>query len=108
MKILPVEQFVGGWFVGKFEPTAYSTPDCEVSYKMHKAGELLVAHYHKIGTEINYLISGQMSINGIELTAPIVFIIPPGEIADPIFTTDVSMIVVKVPSVPGDKYEVTT
>lgn len=106
MRIFAAEQFKGGWFVGDFEPTAYQTSSCEVSYKEHHAGEYWASHYHLVGDEINYLISGTMEINGTLLEAPVVFLIEKGEISRPTFITDVKLIVVKVPSVPGDKYEV--
>jgi len=104
MKLFDVDQFQGGWFVGAFPETAYLTNDCEVAYKTHSAGERWDTHYHQIATEINYLISGSMSINDRVFEAPIVFVIEPGEIAQPTFLTDVSLVVVKVPSVLGDKY----
>jgi hypothetical protein len=107
MKIFDTRKFIGGWFVGNFEPTAYKTQVCEVSYKTHYAGEKWPAHYHKIADEINYLISGVMEIGGQRLQAPVVFVIAQGEISTPIFLTDVQLIVVKLPSVPNDKYEVT-
>jgi hypothetical protein len=106
MEIFEANQFIGGWFVGDFEPTAYRTSHFEVSYKKHHKGEKWAAHYHAIGDEINYLIEGEMEINGIQLKAPVVFVIPAKEVADPKFHTDVKIIVVKTPSIPGDKYDV--
>lgn len=106
MEIIPVDGFKGGWFIGDFEPAALRTKDFEVSYKEHHAGEYWAPHYHLLGDEINYLISGTMEINGQRLEAPVVFIIRRKEISRPTFITDVKLIVVKVPSVPGDKYEV--
>jgi hypothetical protein len=107
MELFDPSKFIGGWFVGDFEETAYRTSDFEVSYKRHYAGEYWAPHYHRIADEINYLIEGEMEINGVELRAPIVFVIPKGETATPIFHTDVRLIVVKTPSLPGDKYETT-
>lgn len=106
MKIYQADMFSNGWFVGDFDKTAYRTASCEVSYKEHAAGEYWAAHYHKLGDEINYLISGTMEINGERLEAPVVFLIEKGEISRPTFITDVKLVVVKVPSIPGDKYEI--
>lgn len=106
MQVFDASQFKGGWFVGDFEPSAYRTSACEVSYKTHHAGEYWAPHYHEIGDEINYLMSGTMEINGERLEAPVVFVIGKGEISRPVFITDVALIVVKLPSVPGDKYDV--
>lgn len=106
MKIFDASQFKGGWFVGDFEPTSYKTQACEVSYKIHQAGETWDTHYHKLADEINYLISGSMSINGVNLEAPCVFLIEKNEISAPVFHTDVAIIVVKIPGIPNDKYKV--
>lgn len=106
MEIFSIDNLKGGWFVGDFSPSVYKTSACEVCYKLHHAGESWPAHYHKESDEINYLISGSMEINGIQLSAPLVFVIPKGEISRPIFHTDVSLIVVKVPGCLNDKYEV--
>lgn len=103
MKIFNVDEFKGGWFVGPFKETAYSTDACEVSYRTHKSGEYWDSHYHAIADEINYLISGEMEINGERLTAPVVFVIHNNEIAVPTFITDVTMVVVKIPGVLNDK-----
>lgn len=107
MQVFDATQFIGGWFVGDFDASAYRTNAFEVAYKIHHAGEYWAPHYHAVADEINYLISGKMETNGIMLEAPCVFVIPKGEISRPIFHTDVSLVVVKMPSLPGDKYEVT-
>jgi len=104
MQTHSVDDLVGGWFVGDFTPTAYKTNACEVSYKTHTAGEVWPTHYHKIGDEVNYLIEGRMEINGQQLQGPVIFVIPKGETAAPVFHTDVKLVVVKVPGAPNDKY----
>ena len=106
MQKFDAAQFVGGWFVGNFSPAAYKTDAFEVSYKEHYAGEYWATHYHAQSDEINYLISGKMEINEEQLEGPVVFLISKNEIARPVFHTDVKLIVVKVPSIPGDKFEV--
>lgn len=106
MEVIPVDDFKGGWFIGDFEPTVLKTKDFEVAFKEHHAGEYWAAHYHLVSDEINYLISGEMEINGTRLVGPVVFRIGKGEISRPVFITDVKLIVVKVPSIPGDKYDI--
>jgi hypothetical protein len=44
-----------------------------------------------------------MTINGVLLDAPTIFVLERGEIADPTFLTDCRLVVVKTPSAPGDK-----
>jgi hypothetical protein len=104
MKINKIEEMVGGWFIGDFEPSVLKTKDFEVCYKFHHAGEIWDNHYHKVATEINYLIRGKMNLSGIELNQGDIFTIYPDEVAIPEFLTDCELIVVKTPSIKEDKY----
>jgi quercetin dioxygenase-like cupin family protein len=104
MEIFDINKMVGGWFIGNFEPSAYQTDKFEVCYKKHLAGEKWDVHYHKIATEINYLIKGKMTIQDRELKSGDIFILEPNEIADPIFLEDCELVIVKTPSVKNDKY----
>ncbi len=107
MKTYDASQFLGGWFIGDFQDSVYRTKDFEVCYKFHPKGEIWPAHFHKLSDEINYLIEGKMTIDGTNiLEGPIVFVIEKNEIATPEFFTDCKLIVVKIPSVIGDKYNV--
>ena len=94
----------GGWFIGNFDPSALRTPDFEVGYKFHPKGEKWDKHYHKKGVEITYLIRGKMQIQNRILTSGDIFTIFPNEIADPVFLEDCEVVIVKSPSVVGDKY----
>jgi quercetin dioxygenase-like cupin family protein len=95
-----------GWFIGDFEPSVYKTKLFEVGKMTHKKDEIKPKHYHKIATEINVMLSGKMILQGNEINIGDIFIFEPGEIADPIFLDDCEILVVKIPSIPGDKYEV--
>jgi hypothetical protein len=105
MEIIKFETMKGGWFIGNFEPTAYKTDEFEVCYKKHYKGEKWDLHYHKLGTEINYLIDGMMVIQGKYLVSGDIFIIYPYEISDPEFITDCSIVIVKTISNKIDKYK---
>jgi len=104
MIISKYKDYKGGWFIGDFEPSAYKTNAFEVCYKVHKKGEKWDIHYHKLGTEINYLIKGKMSLQNKELTSGDIFIMLPFEIANPIFLEDCEMLIIKTPSNTKDKY----
>jgi quercetin dioxygenase-like cupin family protein len=106
MEVKHISQFQGGWLVGNFDSAIAKSKECEVCYKFHNKGQRWPTHIHKIATEINYLIRGRMIVGGKELHAGHVFIIRPYEKADPQFLEDCELIVIKMPSVPGDKYEV--
>jgi hypothetical protein len=98
-----IENMKGGWFVGNFEPTAYKTDAVEVSYKVHKKNEKYDVHYQTKIMEINLLTKGKMIIQDIELNAGDIFIIPPYEIADPVFLEDCEVVCVKIPGIVNDK-----
>jgi hypothetical protein len=106
MKIYKLKDMIGGWFIGDFVPSAVRTKDFEVGVLLHKKGEKWPVHYHKIAVEINCLLSGRMTLQGEELNSGAIFILEPYEIADPCFLEDCRVLVVKVPSAIGDKYEV--
>lgn len=94
----------GGWFVGDFLPTAYNTKDFEVCYKFHEKNSKWDTHYHKLSIEITFLIRGQMTLQNKTLKTGDIFVMYPYEVANPVFLEDCELMVVKVPSVPGDKY----
>lgn len=93
-----------GWVIGDFNPSLLKTPLFEVGVLTHLKGEKWPAHYHKLGTEYNILVSGSMRVCNTELVSGDTFIITPEEIADPIFHEDCTIVCVKVPSLPKDKY----
>lgn len=107
MKIDRIEDMKDGWFIGNFAPAAYSCEEVEVCHKIHPAGEQWATHYHKEAIEITYLIRGKMTIQNRVLISGDIFTIFPYEIADPDFIEDCEVLIIKLPSVPGDKYEVT-
>jgi quercetin dioxygenase-like cupin family protein len=104
MDILKMENMKGGWFIGNFEPTAFKTDQFEVCYKHHVKGEKWETHYHKEGTEINYLVEGKMIIQNKELNKGDIFILHPFEIANPKFIEDCTVLIIKTPSKPEDKF----
>ena len=104
MEVKRIEDMTGGWFIGNFQPTTLSTTAFEVGYKLHHKGERWDVHFHKEALEITYLIRGKMQIQNRVLTSGDIFTIFPYEIADPIFLEDCEVIIIKTPSVVGDKY----
>lgn len=104
MEIKRLESFKGGWFIGNFEPSVLKTQDFEVAIHHYRANQEWSAHMHKIATEYNVLIDGRMRVCNKELVPGDVFIIEPNEIAAPIYHTNCTILIIKVPSVPGDKY----
>lgn len=104
MEIHKISDFIGGWFIGNFEPSVYKNENFEAGYKVHPKGDIWPKHYHKDSLEINYLIRGKMVIQGREINSGEVFILNPGEIADPEFLEECEVFIIKTPSIPGDKF----
>ena len=104
MEYLKINDMKKGWFIGNFEPSLLKTDQFEVAVHNHKKGEYHAPHYHKIATEYNVITSGKILVNGNELTEGDIFIAYPNDITDVDFISDCTIVVVKVPSVVGDKY----
>jgi quercetin dioxygenase-like cupin family protein len=104
MKVHKHEDMIKGWFVGDFEPTAFSTKESEVALQKYKEGDIEQRHVHKVATELTLIVSGKVLMNGVEYGEGDVIVIEPGEATDFKALTDVTNVVVKVPSVKGDKY----
>lgn len=103
MKVIKLNTMKNGWFMGNFEPSVLKTENFEVGIMSHTKGEKWPKHYHAKADEYNVLMQGKMIIQNTELNAGDIFVIEKMEIADPIFLEDCKVLVVKVPSVPGDK-----
>lgn len=104
MKKFSLDDMVGGWFVGSFDPSALRTDAAEVAVKSYVAGTIEQKHYHKIASEVTLIVSGEVRMNDNHHAAGDIVLIEPGETTDFEALTDVTTVVVKLPSVTGDKY----
>lgn len=104
MKRFRLEDMTGGWFVGNFDPSVIKTEEAEVAVKSYTAGTLEPRHMHKVAPEITLIVSGKVRMNDDQFGAGDIILIAPGEDTDFEALTDVTTVVVKVPSVAGDKY----
>ena len=93
-----------GWFVGDFEPTALSTTVCEAAVKRYKKGDQEEAHFHAIATELTLVLDGFACFSGHEVGPGGIVVVEPGEVLLFEAVTDVTTVVVKVPSAPTDKH----
>jgi quercetin dioxygenase-like cupin family protein len=104
MKLFKLKDMTRGWFVGDFLPTAHSTKDCEAAIMNYKQGDYDAKHMHKVATEITVILKGKVLMNGKEYNEGDIIVMGPGEATDFKALTEVTNVVVKVPSVKGDKY----
>ena len=105
MKAYKESELKKGWFVGDFQPTCLVTQNAEIAVKRYKAGEHERSHHHKIATELTFVVSGRVKMNGVEYVEGDIILMEPGESTDFLAITDSTNVVVKVPGAKHDKYE---
>jgi hypothetical protein len=59
-----------------------------------------------VATEINYVIRGRMKIQNTIVEKGDIFILYPYEVADPEYLEDTELVIIKIPSAKGDKFNV--
>lgn len=104
MKSYRLDDMTKGWFVGNFEPAVLKTEAAEVAVKSYVAGTVEPRHYHKVAPEVTLIVSGSVRMNEERYGAGDIILIEPGEATDFEALSDVTTVVVKLPSVAGDKY----
>jgi hypothetical protein len=104
VKISHLDDMVGGWFMGDFSPAVLRTSAVEIACKHYKAGDVDQCHIHKIATELTLLVSGRVTLNGVEIHPGQIVTTSPGEPAEFRVLQDAITVVVKTPGVVGDKY----
>ena len=96
---------IKGWFVGQFNPSAYSSNDVEVAVKRYNKGDREGVHHHRIATEVTVIVSGAVRMNQVEYSQNDIIVIDPYEATDFLALEDVITVVVKMPGALEDKYE---
>ena len=104
MRIFRLHEMVKGWFVGNFQPSVIQTDDFEAAVKEYRAGDIEKKHYHKIAQEVTVVVDGQVSMGGKKFQKGDIIHLAPGETVDFKAITDATTVVIKTPSVTGDKY----
>jgi len=104
MEILKLKNYTRGWVVGDFDPTVIKTKDFEVGVKEYIKGDKESAHVHKIAEEISIVVTGKFVMNDAVLSAGDIVRLAPKDVADFSCLESGSTVVIKVPSVKGDKY----
>jgi len=106
MRMDRIERFKNGWFIGDFEPSLIRTKDFEISLMTHEKDAYIPLHYHHLVEEMNVFVSGSMTCNGCVLIPGDIFIFEKDEVSDCVVHEKSTILVVKAPSIIGDKYNV--
>jgi hypothetical protein len=92
-----------GWFVGDFAEAVFQTKEFEVGLQVHPRSQC-VSHYHLKITEITLIVSGRVLTNGILFTAGDGYILYPNDISQMEYLEETTIVSIKTPSIPTDKY----
>ena len=105
MKSFKLDEMTAGWFVGDFEPSVIRTSEFEVAVKQYSRGDREGKHVHKVAQEVTLILSGSVRMNSRVFSAGDIVLLEPGEPTNfEAITEGVVTVVVKTPSVIGDKY----
>jgi len=99
-----LNEFTNGWVVGDFVPALVNNKDVEIAIKKYKTNDSEKRHVHKIATEYTIVVSGKVEMNGVVYSNGDVVEIKPEQSTDFLCLEDSITVVVKTPSVIGDKY----
>jgi len=104
MRVHQLTDMVGGWFVGHFNPTVMQTGDFETAVKYYKRGDKESRHHHKVAEEITVVAAGRVRMFDRVFRQGEIIHLDPGDSTDFEALEDAITVVVKRPSVAGDKY----
>ncbi|MFN7812575.1 MAG: hypothetical protein ACK5SI_07950 [Planctomycetia bacterium] len=104
MEMHRLEDMQGGWFIGDFSPTVIRTGDVEVAVKAYPAGARESSHHHKVAEEVTVVVTGRARMGDRVVEPGTIVHLQPGESTDFEALEATLTVVVKRPSVKGDKY----
>lgn len=104
MNIKKLSDFKLGWVIGNFEPCILKTQEFEFAVKYYRAGDIDVAHVHRIATEVTILVHGKARVNDTDIIAGDVITVLPGQPTQFTAVEDCAIAVIKTPSAKMDKY----
>jgi hypothetical protein len=98
-----LENMVGGWFIGNFQPSVHESKDFEVTIRHYLKGETEPRHYQRIATEITVIVLGKARMGDQTLNPNDILTVLPNEILDFEALEDCTIVAIKFPSIPSDK-----
>lgn len=103
-KVFKLSKMVRGWFIGNFSPTVKKTKLFEVAIQNYSKGDFEPSHHHKKACEITVIAKGSAKMNNKIYNEGDIIFIKPKKSTNFKALTKVMTVVVKIPSVKGDKY----
>lgn len=108
MKFHKLDEFKNGWIVGQFHPNLIYTSKVECGIHKYKKGFKSDGHFHKYSEEINVVVNGHALVQDGPLKKSLVdgdiWIYDVNEESHVEFLEDTTLLVIKSPSIPGDKH----
>lgn len=104
MKKSNLQNYTKGWLVGDFEPNLFASKDVEVALKRYEQGAKELAHEHRIATEYTIVVNGVFRMNEHIITKDDIILVEPHEMVEFECLRAGETLVIKSPSVIGDKY----
>ena len=98
-----IDDYVGGWFIGDFEPSLLRDHSFEIGFKCYSRGDTEPVHYQLTATEYTLVLSGRCRLGDFELGPGDILEIRPHEPAGFEALEDVQLVAIKTPSIPSDK-----
>ena len=103
LRVAKLADFPSGWFIGNFVPTFSRQADFEICLKSFSAGDLEPEHFQEKVTEFSLVVFGNCRLGNVVLSAGEIVEVPAGISLSFEALSDCTLLVVKTPSVPGDK-----
>jgi quercetin dioxygenase-like cupin family protein len=104
MQFAALDAMKGGWFAGDFAPTLLRTSAFEAAVKHYRAGDREPSHHHRSAQEITVIAAGRVLMCGRELHQGDMVLLERHESTAFEALEDSITVVIKAPSVPGDKF----
>lgn len=101
---MKLNDFIGGWLVGNFDPCLFRSKDVEIGIKKYSTGDKDLNHYHKETTEYTVVLSGIVKMLDKIFYEGNIIEISPNTWNEFECIEDAVLLVIKTPSLPNDKF----
>jgi len=104
MKKFKLNNFTRGWVVGDFEPVLFNDKNVEVALMRYNQGDREASHEHRVAREYTIVVNGLFKMNQEIVGQDEIILAEPGEAVEFECLQTGATLVIKTPSVIGDKY----